>query len=120
MKGFVDGGGRALVEVALRTTAHSSARNVTVWIDTGFTGDVVLPQQLVDELQLELSGSVSATLADGSEVPMRTYSCFIDWFDELRQLEIVANDGEYPLLGVGLLYDRELRIDYRSASITLE
>ena len=31
MKGFVDGGGCALVEVALRTTAHSSARNVTVW-----------------------------------------------------------------------------------------
>jgi clan AA aspartic protease len=119
MNGFVDGGGRDLIGVELRSTPQADIRTINVWIGTGFTGDIVLPLSLVHELALEQSGSVSAILADGFEVPMSTYKCLINWFGELRQLEIVANDGEYALLGVGLLYDRQLRIDYRAGSISL-
>ena len=54
------------------------------------------------------------------DLGMTTYRCFVRWFDDLRRLEVVSNEGQYPLLGVGLLLDRELRIDYRSSVITLE
>lgn len=65
-------------------------------------------------------GTVKAILADGSEVTLKRYVCLIDWFGEERDLEVVANEGEYPLLGVGLLLDHDLRISYRSAEITIE
>ncbi len=119
MNGFVDSGGRSLIEIALSGTGDASLQSITVWIDTGFTGDLVLPQSLIDELALTLTGTVSAILADGSKTAMRTYRCFVHWFGKQRRLEVVANDGEHPLLGVGLLLDHELRIDYRSSEINL-
>ncbi|WP_419581436.1 hypothetical protein [Stieleria magnilauensis] len=51
---------------------------------------------------------------------MRTYSCVIEWFGDKRNLEVIANDGECPLLGVGLLLGLELRVDYRNLKLTLE
>ena len=31
----------------------------------------------------------------------------------------IANEGEYPLLGVGLLADRDLHISYRSGEVNI-
>jgi predicted aspartyl protease len=73
-----------------------------------------------DDFSLPQSGTVKAFLADGSEVALRRYMCLIDWFRETRDLEVVANDGEHPLLGVGLLVDHDLHISYRSGSVTIE
>ena len=120
MNGFVDPGGRALLGIELRPTRDAPVLSITAWIDTGFTGDLVLPQSVIDELALTLTGTAGAVLADGSQVAMKTYRCFIEWFRELRRLEVVASEGECPLLGVGLLIEHELRIDYRSKVITLD
>jgi clan AA aspartic protease len=119
MNGFVDSAGRALIEIAIKRARDAIACPVTAWIDTGFTGDLVLPQPLVDELSLPLTGTVAAVLADGSQTTMEAYECFIEWFDKLQRLQVVANDGSHALIGVGLLLDYELRIDYRSKEIAL-
>ncbi len=120
MNGHVDSNGRALVTVSIRPSNAATIRELPVWIDTGFNGDLVLPQQQIDDLALPHSGTVKAILADGSEVALKTYACLIDWFGEQRDLEVVANDGEYPLLGVGLLLGHDLHISYRSGEITIE
>lgn len=120
MNGQVDPSGRALVAVSVVPAAGAPARQISAWIDTGFNGDLVLPQKQIDDLALEHSGTVKAILADGSEVALKTYACLIDWFGEQRHLEVVANDGEFPLLGVGLLLGRDLHVSYRSGSITIE
>jgi clan AA aspartic protease len=120
MKGQVDSFGRALVTVTIRSSDVAPAHDVQAWIDTGFNGDLVLPQQEIDQLGLPESGTVKAILADGSEVALQRYVCRIDWFGEQRELEVVANDGEYPLLGVGLLLGLDLYISYRSGEITID
>ncbi len=120
MRGVVDNGGRSLLAVQLRSTSDADSVEVEVWIDTGFTGDLVLPQAAIDALGLIQSGSVDAVLADGSQTELRTYSCLIEWFGNERNLEVIANDGDYPLLGVGLLLGLELRIDYRNLKLQLE
>jgi clan AA aspartic protease len=119
MIGQVDNGGRSLLSVELRPDPLSAAATVDVWIDTGFTGDLVLPQTVVAQLRLPKSGSVDAILADGSQIELSTYSCVIKWFGAVRKLEVIANDGDYPLLGVGLLLRLELRIDYRNLKLSL-
>ena len=88
-------------------------------VDTGFTGDLVLPQKTIDSLALRQSGSVDAILADGSQIELNTYTCFVNWFGKQRRLEVVANDGEYPLLGVGLLLGLELRVNYLTLELAL-
>jgi clan AA aspartic protease len=118
MNGHVDSNGRALVTISVHLSARTATREVQAWIDTGFTGELVLPQAQINDLALPHSGTVKAILADGSEVVLKTYACLIEWFAEQRELEVVANEGEYPLLGVGLLSGYDL--SYRSGEITIE
>ncbi|MCE9553452.1 MAG: clan AA aspartic protease [Planctomycetes bacterium] len=120
MNGRVDHHGRALVTISVRPPDVTTVYEVDVRIDTGFNGDLVLPKQQIADLALPQSGTVKAILADGSEIALKRYECLIDWFGEQRDLEVVANDGEYPLLGVGLLVGRDLHISYRSGDITIE
>ncbi|MGB7327422.1 MAG: hypothetical protein WBD31_21275 [Rubripirellula sp.] len=119
MRGTVDNGGRALISVKLRKSLEMPAESIDVWVDTGFTGDLVVPVAFIERFGLEASGSVDAILADGSEVALSTYSCLIEWFGNTKTLEIIANDGECPLLGVGLLLGLELRVDYRNLNLEL-
>jgi clan AA aspartic protease len=120
MIGYVDGSGRALISVSIRASTTATDYALDVWIDTGFTGDIVVPQRLINDLKLPPSATVKAVLADGSEVTLLTHTCSIDWFGSNQQLEVIANDGEYPLLGVGLLLGRDLHISYRSGEITID
>ena len=79
-----------------------------------------MPQRQIDDLALSHSGTAKAILADGSEVVLKTHACEIEWFGAKRHLEVVANEGNFPLLGIGLLAGRNLRISYRSGEITID
>lgn len=119
MKRIVDQAGRAILEIHLRSNSSHPFRTISVWIDTGFTGDLVLPQRTIDELGLNPSGTVDGILADGSQTVLTTYHCEIDWFGRIRNLEVIANSGTTPLLGVGLLLAKELVVDYTNLMLTL-
>jgi clan AA aspartic protease len=120
MNGHVDSNGRAIVPVSVRPPHAATAREIPVWIDTGFNGELVLPEQHIRDLGLSHSGTVKAILADGSEVALKTYTCIAEWFGAERRLEVIAGEGENPLLGVGLLSGHDLHISYRSGEITIE
>lgn len=119
MKGIVDQAGRAIVEIQLRSNGSHPFQTTSVWIDTGFTGDLVLPQKTIDEFGLNPSGTVDGILADGSQTVLTTYHCEIDWFGRIRNLEVIANSGTTPLLGVGLLLAKEPVVDYTNLLLTL-
>jgi hypothetical protein len=63
--------------------------------------------------------SAEATLADGHSVELETFACFFDWFGDSYETQIVANDGEYPLLGTMLLDGHRLDIDYEAKTVEL-
>lgn len=119
MNGWVDPGGRALIPITLKAPAQSLPTQLEAWIDTGFTGDLVLSQATIFSLGLPQSGTVGAQLGDGSSTVMNTFTCLIDWFGQEKQIEVVANSGQYPLLGVGLLRDHILTVDYLSQTVTI-
>ena len=119
MRGSIDEIGRALLSVRIGPDSESQHVTIEVWIDTGFTGDLVLPQATIDALALRQSGSVDAILADGSQIEVKTYTCVVNWFGKERRLEVIANDGDYPLLGIGLLLGLELRANYYTMDLVL-
>ena len=51
-------------------------RNVRFTIDTGFTGWLTLPEEVIHELNLERQGSRRYILADGSESETALYLAF--------------------------------------------
>jgi len=119
MRGSIDEDGRALLTLRIGPGSESQPVAIAAWIDTGFTGDLVLPQATIDALALRQSGSVDAILADGSQIEVKTYTCLVNWFGAERRLEVIANDGDYPLLGVGLLLGLELRANYHTMELVL-
>jgi hypothetical protein len=51
---------------------------------------------------------------------LEVYSCLIEWFGRVQQIEVIANTGTSPLLGVGLLQGHTLTIDYASRLLTID
>jgi len=96
MTGRVDDAGRALVRIRVKNPAIAIEEELDAWIDTGFTGELVLPRRLVRSLCLPLGPTIMARLADGSDVQLDTYTCLLEWFGELKRIEVVANEGHYP------------------------
>lgn len=50
MKGFTDGLGRALLSICVHSVNDEQTEDVDVCIDTGFTGEFVLPRDITESL----------------------------------------------------------------------
>lgn len=119
MNGVVDEKARALLEIPVSNRLYGSYTAVTAWIDTAFDGHLVMSRQLIDQLKLDSLVETEAILADGSKITLETFLCFVEWFGEKHPLQVIANDGQFPLLGTGLLDGRVLQIDYRAKTVSL-
>lgn len=90
------------------------------WIDTGFTGTLLLTADQVNLLGLERTAVVPGTLADGSRTLFETYASEVEWLGEARAVEAIAGTGRFALLDIGLLQDLTLRVDYPARTVTLQ
>jgi len=118
--GSVDNKSRALLEIPIASELSGLSTSVTTWIDTAFDGHLIFSQNLINELGLDTLAETEAILADGSKVQLETYLCYIDWFGQKMPIQAIANDGEYPLLGTGLLERRILHVDYAAQKLSLD
>ncbi len=82
-----------------------------------FDGHLVFSNALVESLDLEALAETEAILADGSKISLETYVGFIEWFGRRIPLHVIANEGQFPLLGTGLLQQRALHICSVSAEV---
>jgi clan AA aspartic protease len=82
---------------------------ITAVIDTGYTGFLSLPNEVIAELDLSWTGIDRGTLGDGSEVTFEVYAAKVIWDGEYRDIPI--NEAETdPLVGISLLYGYDLHI----------
>jgi clan AA aspartic protease len=82
---------------------------ITAVIDTGYTGYLSLPSEIITELNLSWTGIDRGTLGDGSEVTFEVYAAKVIWDGEYRNIPI--NEAETdPLVGISLLYGYDLHI----------
>ncbi len=120
MNGRVDEFGRALVTLTIRANQDVEPTDIQAWIDTAFNGELVVPRRIIEAAQLEQTAGIEARLADGKAVTLESFTSVWDWFGEDRAIEVIANDGEYPLLGIGLLAGHRLVVDYTQLTVTIK
>lgn len=120
MKGVVDVRGRALLSLGVRAAVDGAEIPIDVWVDTGFTGDLVLPRQLIEQLGLSESCVVKAAMGDGRQSAIDTFRGWIRWFDADCDVEVIASSGQNALLGVRLMLGLRLTVDYQAMSIELK
>ena len=119
MRGFVDDKQRALVRVAVSASRNGNRTGIVVWIDTAFNEGLVIPRKQIAELGLMQELSAEAILADGHSTELETFACLLDWFGNSYETQIIANNGEFPLLGTMLLDGHRLDIDYKARTVEL-
>jgi clan AA aspartic protease len=78
-------------------------------IDTGYTGFLSLPHEIIVLLNLPWTGIDRGTLGDGSEATFEVYAAKVIWDGEYRNVPV--NEAETdPLIGMSLLYGYDLQI----------
>jgi len=120
LKGYVDESLRALLEVKIRAEPSGNGVSVTTWVDSAFNGHLVFSKILIEQLSLRQEAATHAVLADGNTTLLESYLCYVEWFGKLVPAQVIANDGQFPLLGTGLLEDRVLHIDYAAKQLSLD
>ena len=84
--------------------------SLEVVLDTGYNGDLTLPQDAIQQLGLVLLGRRSATLANGESVVLNAYLGTVSWHGLPRQVVILQTD-EDSLLGMSLLQESRVTLE---------
>ena len=101
------------LEVTIRPNLHSvsgEAQDVEAIVDTGFTGHLALPFELIERLALSWLSRGHAVLADGSLHVSDVYICTLTWNGQARTVEVDEAETD-PLVGMRLLRDHNLSVD---------
>ncbi len=120
MKGHVDESLRALIDVEVGNTINALTGKIRVWVDTAFDGFFVFPRSTIQRLDLRQEAMTQAILADGREVTLESFVCYLDWFGETVAAQVIANDGSLPLLGTEFLANHRLTVDYKDRTLTID
>jgi clan AA aspartic protease len=79
-------------------------------VDTGFTGHLTLPSEVVLSLDLLERGFVEVELADGGYTGLDVHEARVLWGDQQLPIPVYETEGE-PLVGMSLLRGSRLTID---------
>ena len=95
-------------------------RKFSVIIDTGFSGELCLPQRTIHRMGFERIGREAYVLADSQIVYADIYKAEILWFNYSRSVEVIALDNPQGLLGTQLLQACTLTVDFRRRRVSIK
>ena len=79
-------------------------------VDTGFSGDLMLPFETIEHLNLRVITASRMVLGDGSSIIMPVYDASVEWHGKSRRIDVYACDSD-PLIGMSLLFGSHLDLD---------
>ncbi len=106
--GIVNAFHEAIIRLPVQTNG-ASAQEIEVVLDTGFSGSLTLPPNLISALGLPFRSRGSAILADGSQAHFDIHVATVVWNGLPRNILVEAADTN-PLVGMSLLYGHDIRI----------
>jgi clan AA aspartic protease len=90
--------------------SNRQLQSINAVIDTGFSGFLSLPSEIITDLDLPWSASDIVALGDGSETLFDLYTEMVIWDGQYQDIYIAESETE-PLLGMALLYGYRLQVD---------
>ena len=107
MQGIVNQSCEAILPIVVKS--NNTTQLVDAVIDTGFSGFLTLPSDVITALGLTWKGRDGATLGDGTACIFDVYIAVVIWDGQYRTIDI--NESEtVPLIGMRLLRGYDLRI----------
>jgi clan AA aspartic protease len=108
MRGIVSPSCEAMIRFAIGNK-NGQLQTIEAVIDTGYTGFLSVPSEIIVILNLPWTGIDRVTLGDGSETTFEVYAGRIIWDGEYQDIPINESETD-PLVGMSLLYGYDLRI----------
>ncbi len=79
-------------------------------VDTGFSGYLALPSNLIDYLKLPKIDDQEVRLGDGTVVSLAKYIAKVLWHEEERSVSVLCTDGG-SIAGMFLLFGSRVILD---------
>lgn len=108
MQGRVNTNCEATISIVI-ANENRQTQLIDAVIDTGFSGFLTLPRDIIAALSLPWTGVERGTLGDGSEVTFDVYGGKVIWDGAYRNIPVNESETD-PLVGMGLLYGYDLQI----------
>ncbi len=89
-------------------------------IDTGFNGELELPEQLRSQVRAQFVGRVTSLLAANQRIEEDVFLVDFPFDGRMVRAQATFADGGTILIGTGLLPDYRLRIDFPAGTVALE
>ncbi len=117
IEGAVNAAYEAIVPLRIQGP-EGQTRDIDAVVDTGFTGFLTLPLDVVAELGLPFAYVGQAFLANDEEVRFYVHHATVLWAGQPRDIEAVAT-GSTPLVGMLLLDGHDLNVRVRDGGRVL-
>jgi clan AA aspartic protease len=109
IQGTVNTGKQAIITV-LVVDQTGLLVDIEAAVDTGFSGYLILPPDLIAALQLAYDRTDSFTLGENSVVRFDVHTANVVWDGQERDIGVLASHGT-PLAGMSLLEGYHLFVD---------
>ena len=88
-------------------------------VDTGFSGALMLPNEIIGRSKIRLIGKERFQLVSGNSIIASLALLEVDWLGQKRLVRVVISEGSDALIGAELLDRSRLVIDYLTDQVTL-
>ena len=112
--------GTISVEGVPTITIPIAGRHWPAIVDTGFNGDLELPEDLREAFPARYVGRVTSALAGGQHLEEDVYLVEFPFDGHILRAEATFVPGSQILIGTHLIRDYELQIDFVRKSVRLE
>lgn len=111
MQGRVNTKREATISIFIEHQNRQSKKQhfINAVIDTGYSGFLTLPNEIITALSLPWIGDEPVTLGDGSQGTFEVYAVKVFWDGASRDIPACKSETD-PLVGMSLLYGYDLQI----------
>lgn len=118
MKGYIDKYNQPKIRLKARGLRRTIELDAV--IDTGFDGELCLPLPIAIQLGLEVGGNQYVELADGTVKQELIFAGMVILEDEDIPVDISLTNSAEGLLGIGLLRNIKLTINFAEKVVSIE
>ena len=99
---------------------NQQRKSIKAIIDTGYSGSLILPSEMIEELDLICYATQEGVLGNGSVHQFNVHEASVIWDGKVQSIEINSAEAG-PLVGMGLLEGYEVRIEaVRGGDVTIQ
>jgi clan AA aspartic protease len=89
-------------------------------IDTGFNGELELPERLQSHVNAQFVGRATSLLAANQRIEEDVFLVDFPFDGRMVRVQATFADGDEPLIGTGMLRDYRLQIDFPARIVAIE